>query len=97
MRSSAERLKPGEPGYVHPVHRNTITDKRMKKRRERALAREMKEKEKEYKAYKSVWNVDSTKCVDMDVSIKYVDRIWDMTLNKILSLILQCHCIGNMV
>lgn len=78
-----ESLKPGDPGYVHPTHRNTIVDKRMKSRREKALAKEMKEKEKQYKTCQSVWNIDSTRYVNTDVSIKYVaNNIYQLlTLN----------------
>jgi len=63
---------PRPEGYVHPIHRYTQSEVRLKKRRQKEMRKEMKAKEKEEQEQKSVWNLDSTPCTELDLTFRLV-------------------------
>jgi len=57
-------------GYVHVIHKYTEYDRRLKKRNQKDMDREMKAKVKEEKLIKSVWYLDTCPCTETDLTIR---------------------------
>lgn len=61
---------PRHAGHVHPIHKYTMADRLRKKRADKELAKEKKQKEKHEKSIKSVWNIDSVIFNNTDLTFK---------------------------
>ena len=70
MQESTSTAELAAAGHVHAIHKYTETDRRLKRKNEKDLKKEMKAKAKEEKTIKSVWNIDSAPCLETDLTFK---------------------------
>lgn len=83
---SAAGSEVGTVGHVHTIHKYTETDRRLKKKEIKDLAKEMKLKAKEEKSIKSMWNLDDSLCTETDLTFRYDHKFSDTKAPR-----LQCH------